>query len=81
MKSIKFIVLTSKLLLQKSRVQHSVKKSEETKCDNRNMALMKANHKFFKMDPYYPETLPATLLNYMNQRQEESELYDITSQI
>ena len=62
-------------------MQDLVKKSEETKCDNRNMTLMKANHKFFKMDPYYPKTLPAPFLNYMNQRQEENELYDITSQI
>ena len=36
---------------------------------------MKAYHKIFKMDPYYPKTLPATILNDMNQRQE-----DITSQ-
>ena len=42
---------------------------------------MKANHKFFKMDPYYPKTLPAAFLNYMNQQQEKNELYDITSQI
>ena len=42
---------------------------------------MKANHKFFKMDPYYLKTLPATFLNYINQRQEENVLYDITSQI
>ena len=35
-----------------------MKKSEETKCDNRNMTLMKANHKFFEMDSYYPKTLP-----------------------
>ena len=42
---------------------------------------MKANHKFFKMDPCYPKTLPAAFLNYMNQQQEKNELYDITSQI
>ena len=42
---------------------------------------MKANHDFLKMDPYYPKTLPAAFLNYMNQRQEESELYNVTSQI
>ena len=42
---------------------------------------MKANHKIFKMDPYYPKTLPAAFLNYMNQQQEKNELYDITSQI
>ena len=45
------------------------------------MTLVKASHKFFKMDPYYPKTLPTTFLNYMNQRQEENERYDITSQI
>ena len=33
------------------------------------------------MDPYYSKILPATFLNYMNQRQEEKENYDITSQI
>ena len=42
---------------------------------------MKAHPKFFKMDPYYAKTLPATFLNCMNQRQEENERYDITSQI
>ena len=42
---------------------------------------MKANHKFFKMDPYDPKTLPATFFNYMNQRQKENELHDITFQI
>ena len=31
--------------------------------------------------PYYPETLPGTSFNYMNERQEENERYDITSQI
>ena len=62
-------------------MQDLVKKSEETKCDNRNMTLMKANHKFLKMDPYYPKTLPTTFLNYMNQRQDENERHDITAQI
>ena len=33
------------------------------------------------MDPYYPKTLPTTFLNYMNQRHEENERYDITFQI
>ena len=37
--------------------------------------------KFFKIDSYYPKTLAATFLNYMNQRMEEKESYDITSQI
>ena len=37
--------------------------------------------KFFKMDPYYFKILPATFLNYTNQRQEQKENYDITSQI
>ena len=55
-------------------------KVRKTKCDNRNVTL-KANHKFFKMGPYYPKTLEATFLNYMKQRQVENERYDITSQI
>ena len=55
-------------------------KVRKTKCDNRNVTL-KANHKFFKMGPYYPKTLAATFLNYMKQRQVENERYDITSQI
>ena len=41
--------MTSKLLLQKRRVQHSVKTlSEEKKCDDRNslVTLMKANQIF-----------------------------------
>ena len=33
------------------------------------------------MDPYYPKTLPATFLNNMNERKEEKEIYDMTSQI
>ena len=55
-------------------------KVRKTKCDNRNVTL-KANHKFFKMGPYYPKSLAATFLNYMKQRQVENERYDITSQI
>ena len=55
-------------------------KVRKTKCDNRNVTL-KANHKFFKMGPYYPKTLAATFLNYMKQRQVENERYNITSQI
>ena len=45
------------------------------------MTLAKGSHRFFKMDPYYPKTLPKTLLNYMNWRQEENKRYGITSQI
>ena len=40
------------------------------------VTLMKRNYKFFKMDPYYPKTLPETFLNYMNQRKEENEKYN-----
>ena len=76
MKSIKFYSFDVKAIVTKKLRVRFCKNSEEAKCDNRNMTLMKANHKFFKMDPYYPKTLPATFLNYMNQRQE-----DITSQI
>ena len=45
------------------------------------MTLAKASYGFFKMDPYYPKTLPKTFLNYMNRRQEENKRYGITSQI
>ena len=40
------------------------------------LTLMKTNHKFFKMDPYFPQTLPATFLNYLTQRKEENEKYN-----
>ena len=43
--------------------------------------LMKTDDEFFKIDPCYPKVLAATFLNYMNQRQEENEKYDLTSQI
>ena len=43
--------------------------------------LMKTDDEFFKIDPCYPKALAATFLNYMNQRQEENEKYDLTSQI
>ena len=42
---------------------------------------MKANHELLKINPCYPNTLSATFFNYMNQRQEEDEIYDLTSQI
>ena len=45
------------------------------------MTLAKASYGFFKMDPYYPKTLPKTFLNYVNRRQGENKSYGITSQI
>ena len=51
--------------------------SEEKKCKNFLLALVKANHKFFKIDPYYPKTSTTTFLNYMDQRQEGNERYEL----
>ena len=64
-----------KLLLQR--------KSSVTFCENiqkkRNMIIEiiscdfdKSESWIFKIDPCYPKTLPATLLTYMSQRQEEN---------
>ena len=79
-KSIKFYSFDVKAIATKqSRVtfcENSQKKRNVITQKFYFVTLMKANHTIFKMDPYYPKTLLATFLNYMNQRQE-----DITSQI
>ena len=72
-----FIVLTSRLLSQK--------KSRTASCEKRRkemwwskfflVTLMKVNQ-IFQNGSNYPKFLPATFLNYMNQRQEENESYN-----